>query len=119
MPKYYGNVGYVEFVEESPGMFVEHIVERPYYVDVNRNISIWEPTENLTDDVKLNNEISIVADPYALDHYANIRYVTFNNSKWKVSAITVNFPRIVLNIGGLYHEQEGPTARYSPVDSRE
>lgn len=109
MNRFYGNVGYVEYNEVEPGMFVEKIVERPYYGDVNRIVSHWQGTENLTDDVKLNNEISIVADPYALDHFNNIRYVVFNNSKWKVSAITVNFPRIALNIGGLYHEQENNT----------
>lgn len=106
MPKYYGKVGYVEHVETEPGIWIEHIVERDYFGDVNRNISRWEGAEKLTDDVKLNNEVSIVADPYALENYYNIRYVTFNNSKWKVSAITVNPPRIVLNMGGLYHEQK-------------
>lgn len=109
MAKYYGNVGYVEYVETSPGICIEKIVERPYYGDLIRDISRWESTENLTDDVKLNNEVSIVADPYALDNYFNIRYITLNNSKWKVTAITVNFPRIVLNMGGLYHEQKAPT----------
>lgn len=110
MSKYYGNVGYVEHIEAKPGMWIEQIIERPYFGDVDRDISHWQPTENLADDVKLNNQISIVADPYALDNYYNIRYVTFNNSKWKVSAVTLAYPRIVLNMGGLYHEQTTATS---------
>lgn len=109
MAKYFGKVGYAVQVpkEEGSDIYVEQIVERDYYGDVERDISHWQGSEYVNDDVKLNCQISIVADSYALANAYNIRYVTYLNSKWKVSAIEVRRPRLVLNIGSVYHEQGG------------
>lgn len=103
--KYYGNLGFVEYFEKEPGVYIETIKEYAYYGDSVRVISHWQGAEKVTEDVKLNNQISVVLDPYALENYANLRYVTFQNSKWKVSAVEVQYPRLVISFGGLYHEQ--------------
>lgn len=108
--KYYGAIGFVEFVDQDPidhpGVKIEKITERVYSGDVLRIIGHSQPaSEKVTDDLKLNNQISVLLDPYALDNFANIRYVTFLNSKWEVSAVDVQYPRLVLSFGGLYHEQ--------------
>ena len=103
--KYYGKLGFLEYVEPSPGVFVESIKEYDYYGDTVRIINHWQGAEKVTDDVKLNNQISVVLDPYALENYANLRYITFLNSKWKVSAVEVAYPRLIVSFGGLYHEQ--------------
>lgn len=31
-------------------------------------------------------------------------YVTFMGAKWKISRVEVGYPRLILTIGGLYHE---------------
>lgn len=108
--KYFGKIGFVEYVEEdqidAPGVYVERITEREYAGDLTRMINHAQPaSEKVTDDLKLNNQISILLDPYALDNFSNIRYVTFLNSKWEVSAVEVQYPRLILSFGGLYHEQ--------------
>lgn len=103
--KYYGNLGFVEYDEPSPGVFREVIKEYAYYGDSIRVISHWQGAEKVTDDVKLNNQISVLLDPYALENYANLRYVTFMNSKWEVSAVEVQYPRLIVSFGGMYHEQ--------------
>lgn len=108
--KYFGKIGFVEHVEEAPmdapGVYVERITEREYYGDLPRMINHSQPaSEKVADDLKLNNQISILLDPYALDNFSNIRYVTFLNSKWEVSAVDVQFPRLIISFGGLYHEQ--------------
>lgn len=104
--KYYGKLGFVEYKETAPGLYVETISEYAYYGDTVRIISHWQGAEKVTEDVKLNNQISVVIDPYALENYANLRYVTFMNSKWKVSAVEIQYPRLVISFGGLYHEQK-------------
>ena len=37
MAKWFGKIGYAETVETAPGVWVEHIVEREYYGDLNKN----------------------------------------------------------------------------------
>ena len=106
MPKFYGAVGYAKTVEISPGVSVEQITERNYYGDVIRNTRRLQGADKVNDDINISNEISIVADPYANDHFYAIRYVVFQGAKWKVSNVDVQYPRLILSLGGLYNVQE-------------
>ena len=99
--RYYGLIGYAETVEKRPGVWEDVIVERSYGGDVTRKGMRWQKGENLNDNLDVNNVISIVADPYALENFGNIRYVTFMNSKWKVSSVEVQYPRLNITIGGI------------------
>lgn len=102
MAKWYGKIGYVEQVETVPGVWEEKPIERNYYGDVVRNIRKLESSGELNDNVNVSMEISIVADPYAMQNFHAMRYIEFMGSLWKVSNIEVNYPRLVLTIGGLY-----------------
>lgn len=106
MPKFYGAVGYTKTVETSPGVSVEQITERNYYGDVIRNTRRLQGADKVNDDINISNEISIVADPYANDHFYAIRYVVFQGAKWKVLNVDVQYPRLILSLGGLYNVQE-------------
>lgn len=106
MSKFYGAVGYTKTVETSPGVSVEQITERNYYGDVIRNTRRLQSADKVNDDINISNEISIVADPYANDHFYAIRYVVFQGAKWKVSNVDVQYPRLILSLGGLYNVQE-------------
>ena len=106
MPKFYGAVGYAKTVETSPGVSVEQITERNYYGDVIRNTRRLQSADKVNDDINISNEISIVADPYANDHFYAIRYVVFQGAKWKVSNVDAQYPRLILSLGGLYNVQE-------------
>lgn len=105
MSKYYGAIGYAERIETSPDVWVEEITERNYVGDLIRNQRRWEPGEGLNDNTNIENVISIVADPYALDSLSKIRYITFMGAKWKVRSIDVQYPRLNLTIGGVYNDQ--------------
>lgn len=85
------------------GVAREVITTRSYYGDVNRNIRRLQATDNLNDDIQINNEFSIVADPYANENFHAIRYVEYMGIKWKVSAVEVRYPRLILNAGGVYN----------------
>ena len=63
----------------------------------------WQTTENLNDDIRLEQNISIVADTYAWENYSKIRYVIIDNVAWRVTNVTVAKPRLNLYIGGLYN----------------
>lgn len=105
MPKFCGKIGFVTSSENAPGVWEEQVTERRYYGDLNRNTRRLQAGESVNDNLNINNEISIVADPYAKQNFHSIRYAEFMGSKWKVSNVEVQFPRLVLTLGGLYNEQ--------------
>lgn len=107
MAKFYGHVGYVETQETSPGVHKAVATERDYSGDVYRNARRLESGDGINDNVTVNNSLSIVADPYAYQHFFAIRYVRWMGALWKVTNVEVQSPRLLLTIGGVYN---GPTA---------
>jgi len=103
MAKFYGAIGYAETVETRPGVWEEQITERNYYGDLIRNTRRLESSGELNYNININNEISILSDPYAIDHFHAMRYVVFSGTKWKISSVDIKYPRIVLSIGGVYN----------------
>lgn len=103
--KYYGKIGYAVDKETAPDVWTQVIEERSYSGDVSRQQRNWESGEGLNDNLNISNVISIVADPYAVQHFHAIRYITWYGAKWKVRSIEVNYPRLILTVGGVYNEQ--------------
>lgn len=106
MAKYYGNIGYAETVETEPGVWEEQITERPYFGDLVRNTRALQNSGGINDNVNVANQISIVADPYANQNIYKMRYAEFMGAKWKISNVEVQYPRLILTIGGLYNDGE-------------
>ena len=107
MAKFYGIIGYSETKEISPGVWEEGITEREYYGDLLRNTNKFQSSERLNDNINISNEVSRVADAYARDNFHLMRYVSFGGSdtKWKVISVEVQYPRLILTVGGVYNEQ--------------
>ena len=103
MAKFCGKIGYIDTVEVEPGIWEEQIIERSYYGDLTRNTSRFQASGGVNDDININNIISIVADPYANENFQHMRYVEFMGAKWKISNVEIQYPRILLTIGGLYN----------------
>ena len=103
MAKFAGVIGFEETVETSPGVYSENIVERLYYGDVIKNYRRLENSGEVNDNVTLSNEISVVCDEYAYRNYVLARYVEFMGAKWKITSISVQHPRLVLTVGGIYN----------------
>jgi len=108
MAKFFGKVGYAETSETSPGVWEEVIVDKCYYGDVLKIARRLQNSGGLNDNVIINNEISIVADPFAYNNFFNIRYVEWSGVKWKITNVTIQTPRLILSIGGVYNGDEGP-----------
>lgn len=102
MAKFYGVIGYAETVETKPGVWEEQIIERSYRGDMNRHSRRLEPGEAINDDINVYNEFSIVADPYAIGHIHAMRYIKYQGAAWKISNVSVQYPRLLLTSGGLY-----------------
>ncbi len=107
MAKFYGEIGYAVTVETSPGVWDEQITERTYYGDLIRDTRRLQSSETLNDNINIANEISIVADPFANENFYSMRYVVFRGAKWKISNVEVQYPRLILTIGGVYNDDNG------------
>lgn len=103
MAKFYGAIGYGKTVETKPGVYDEQITERSYFGDLIRNTRRLQSSDALNDDINVANEISIVADPFANENFHSMRYVEFMGAKWKISNVDVQYPRLILTIGGVYN----------------
>jgi len=104
MAKFYGAIGYNHgTVEQKPGVFVESIVEKQYYGDILRNTRQLREGESVNNDLTVGNSISIVANAYANEHFHAIRFVDWAGSLWDVTDVSVEAPRLVLRLGGVYN----------------
>jgi len=103
--KWFGKVGFNTTVpmEDDSDIMIHKIVERPYYGEETRLNSQWKTSGHKNDDKDINTEISIVSDPFARDHFMDIIYIEFMGEKWDVSTVTVQYPRLILSIGGIYN----------------
>ena len=59
--------------------------------------------QKINDDINLDNSISIVADAYAHANVGVMKYIVWNNTPWKIQSFSINRPRIVIQIGGIYN----------------
>lgn len=89
--------------ESAPGVWTEQITERTYYGDLIRNSRRLQSSGNIIDNIQITNQISIVADPFAYENFHAIRYATYMGTKWKVTSVDVQRPRLTLDLGEVYH----------------
>ena len=105
MAKYHGNIGFETLVEtpSGSGAWKPVTVEKPYSGDIIRNYRRLDVTSQTNDNVNIDNQISIIADAYATQNFFSMRYAWWMNAKWRVTSVSVEYPRLILNLGGIYH----------------
>lgn len=108
MAKWFGSIGYAVTEETGPGVWAETVEERQYYGDILRESRGRQSSEHLNDDLTVSSQISVLMDAYAMENAHAIRYVTFLDARWKVTSVEVQYPRLTLQLGGVYN---GPTPR--------
>lgn len=103
MARFYGLIGYQITKETEPGIYTETIVENMYYGDVIKNSRRLQQAAKVNDDINISNRISIIADPFANNNFHSMRYIEMMGVKWKIQEVEVEYPRLILTIGGLYN----------------
>lgn len=106
MSKYSGHLGFfLESKEDPPGIWMPAgVVEKEAKGDVLRaSRSFNTTTESSNDNLEVDNQISIIMNPYINDNLDKLRYVTLYGNRWKIKNIAINRPRLLLTIGGLYN----------------
>ena len=103
MAKYYGKIGFGQSSEVRPGVWKDTIVERYYYGDILQNYARNENAQQVNDNLNISNRFSIVSDPFATENFYSIKYLEYLGVKWKVSMVDVQYPRLILTVGGVYN----------------
>ena len=106
MGKWYGKIGYAETIETEPGIWEEQITERSYYGDVLTSRWMRQSSDKVNSDINISNRISIIADPFAIQNCSSMIYVEYAGSKWKISDIEIDHPRLIINLGGAYNGEQ-------------
>lgn len=102
--KYYDKIGFwFDDVETEPGIFEPGVEEKYYAGDVIETRQRWENSNHQNDDLTLSNRISIISDMYLNQHLSSIKYATFMGGKWKVIGLDVKYPRVILDLGGVWN----------------
>lgn len=103
--KFSGKVGFwIDDDEIEPGYFVSHFVEKKYTGDVSRDNRHWNESDKGTiSNYRVNNEIYILTDLYARQNWQSIRYVVWNGVKWKVSSVSLGYPRCTLVLAEVWN----------------
>lgn len=104
--KFSGRVGFwINDVKVKPGVYKNRTIEKPYTGEVMKNIRSFQSAENqINDNLRVNNRISIISDLYMQKNWSSIKYVLWNGVKWKVSSVDVgSYPRVILELGGIYN----------------
>jgi len=103
--KFSGDAGFAIEVESNrPGVYKEDIVERRVRGDVlNAGYNYTTDASSTSDDTSIQNRLSIIMDAFLKEHLGDLRYITYMGVKWKISGFTINAPRIIINLGGIYN----------------
>lgn len=110
MSKFFGRIGYAINEEIRPGVWRDKPTVREYYGDVIRDTRQYQASDTLNDNLNISNQFSIVADPFAYENFHAMKYVEYMGTKWKISNVEVQYPRLILTAGGVYNEQTTETA---------
>lgn len=106
MARYHGKIGFIKTMEDPPdsGIWKTINTEREYFGDVLRDTRRWSTAESkVNDDLTINNRLSIVADNFANENFGAMKYAIYMNQKWKITEVEVQYPRLLLTLGGLYN----------------
>ena len=104
MNKWFGKIGYIKHIQTAPSVWTDEETVHEYYGDVIRNTSRWSTNQDSTnDDLTINNQISIVADPFANQNFHSMKWIEFMDAKWKITSVEPKYPRLILSVGGVWN----------------
>lgn len=105
--KFSGKAGFrINDVEIEPGVYEPTVVVKSIKGTVISNYYQHQNSDKSTiDNVRITNQLLIVANQFLNKHIANLVYIEFQGVKWKVESFDIRPPRVVVSLGGVYNEQ--------------
>ena len=105
MARFSGRVGFAMIEETRPSIYEEVYRERPYKGDVLRKSRQWSSSEHLNDDISISNELSIIADSFAIHNLGVMRYIYWLDQYFSITSASIDTERhrITLSLGGVFN----------------
>lgn len=104
MARFHDMVGFlIEEDNQDTGIPWRGVVEKPFYGRIIEPGRRFQSAENGAEDLVIGNQIAITANDYAFRHSSSISHVHYMGANWKVTAIRIKAPEIILTLGGVYH----------------
>ena len=88
--------------ETEEGVWLEDKVELPAKGTIRSLYVRNDNNSSVNTNLRLTNEVSILLDSKIQTYLSTLKYVIWKGSKWEVQSIGVNYPRLTINLGGLY-----------------
>lgn len=102
-------IGYIGFwngdAELSPDVYKADIVEKQYICESTKQVRRFQSSGNQNDNINVTNTVSILSDIYSKENWSSIRYIVINNVAWNVNSVEMNYPRLTLELGGIYNNE--------------
>ncbi len=92
-----------EETPEGSGIYKPVKAERYYRVDVLDNGRTLQAGTGTNENVQITNHFSMIADPYATKNFSMIRAIKWRGVQWTVKTVSVEYPRLILQIGGVWN----------------
>lgn len=117
MARFSGLVGFAHTVRTKPGVSKEVITEKgPYFGEVKRASLTMQQANSVNTELRTTNTVEIMADDqYVNENIFAIRFVEWAGVAWVVSEVTVQRPRLLLRLGGVYHGARAESAPQTPT----
>lgn len=115
--RYAGKIGFECQVETDPGLWVSRVEERSYFGDVIRNTRRYQDGDKIHDDLRISNQISVLADSFCIEHAFLMKYITWMGQKFKIESVDIAYPRIIITLGGMWNGESVPSEAPEVPDS--
>lgn len=109
MAKFSGKIGFVDSKRVN-GVYEYDVTERIYHGDILQNHRRWDAADKVLDNLDISNRISIFSDQFMKTHIGTMKYAEFMGTMWEIKSVDVNYPRIILLLGGVYNGPQASTA---------
>lgn len=102
MSRFSGKLGFVMTRETEEGVWLEDNIEIPVKGTIRSLYVRNDNNASVNSNLRLTNEVSVLLNSKINTYLETLKYVVWKGSKWEVQSIGVNYPRLTINLGGLY-----------------
>ena len=103
MSRFSGLLGFVRTELSDGGVYIEVATEVKVKGILKKISSRTYSEQEVNASVRLANEISVIGNNEIFNHLTSLKYVVWKGTKWSVTTITVEPPRVNIILGGVYN----------------